>query len=290
MPGAAPVLLLDVGANVSCRPEHLVQFAHMGSAFAQAVMGITLAAGRAAVERRGARQGHARAGRGPRAARRRGRHRSELRRQRRGDPGHRRRRRRGRDGRVHRQHHAEADRGRLGPHAARDSRCRDELDARQARRLAAAPRRSRSCARRSIPRARAAPTCSACASSASSPTAGSRARGLRARDRGGGARASQEDVIGRTRDGARAGRRAAARPARISPRTDRCGRLVRAGGYGVRPMTREQVFAADPRPPRRRARGGSGLRSTSRRASERTSRPIRWTCTRWSRSSRTPTA
>jgi phosphate acyltransferase len=41
MPGAAPVLLLDVGANVSCRPEHLVQFAHMGSAFAVAVMGIT---------------------------------------------------------------------------------------------------------------------------------------------------------------------------------------------------------------------------------------------------------
>jgi len=40
MPGSAPVLLLDVGANVTCRPEHLVQFAHMGSAFAQAVMGI----------------------------------------------------------------------------------------------------------------------------------------------------------------------------------------------------------------------------------------------------------
>ena len=40
MPGASPVLLLDVGANVSCRPEHLVQFAYMGSAFAQAVMGI----------------------------------------------------------------------------------------------------------------------------------------------------------------------------------------------------------------------------------------------------------
>jgi phosphate acyltransferase len=34
-----PVLLLDVGANVSCRPEHLVQFAHMGSAFSQAVLG-----------------------------------------------------------------------------------------------------------------------------------------------------------------------------------------------------------------------------------------------------------
>jgi glycerol-3-phosphate acyltransferase PlsX len=33
-------MLLDVGANVTCRPEHLVQFAHMGSAFAAAVMGI----------------------------------------------------------------------------------------------------------------------------------------------------------------------------------------------------------------------------------------------------------
>jgi glycerol-3-phosphate acyltransferase PlsX len=40
IPAAEPVLLLDVGANVSCRPEHLIQFAHMGSAFAQAVMGI----------------------------------------------------------------------------------------------------------------------------------------------------------------------------------------------------------------------------------------------------------
>ncbi len=40
VPGATPVLLLDVGANVSCRPEHLVQFAHMGSAFAQAVLAI----------------------------------------------------------------------------------------------------------------------------------------------------------------------------------------------------------------------------------------------------------
>ncbi len=40
MPGAPPVLLLDVGANVLCRPEHLVQFAHMGAAFARAVLGI----------------------------------------------------------------------------------------------------------------------------------------------------------------------------------------------------------------------------------------------------------
>jgi glycerol-3-phosphate acyltransferase PlsX len=39
-PGGSPILLLDVGANATCRPEHLVQFAHMGSAFAQAVIGI----------------------------------------------------------------------------------------------------------------------------------------------------------------------------------------------------------------------------------------------------------
>ena len=41
LPGSTPVLLLDVGANVTCRPEHMIQFAHMGSAFAQAVMGIS---------------------------------------------------------------------------------------------------------------------------------------------------------------------------------------------------------------------------------------------------------
>ena len=44
-----------------------------------------------------------------------------------------------RHGRVHRQHHPEADRGRLGPDAARDPRRGDGLDARQARRLAARP-------------------------------------------------------------------------------------------------------------------------------------------------------
>ncbi len=40
IPAGDPVILLDVGANVTCRPEHLVQFAHMGSGFAAAVMGI----------------------------------------------------------------------------------------------------------------------------------------------------------------------------------------------------------------------------------------------------------
>jgi phosphate acyltransferase len=35
-----PFLLLDCGANVAVRPEQLVQFAHMGAAFMEAVMGI----------------------------------------------------------------------------------------------------------------------------------------------------------------------------------------------------------------------------------------------------------
>jgi glycerol-3-phosphate acyltransferase PlsX len=40
IPGEPPVLLLDVGANATSRPEHLIQFAHMGAAFAQAVLEI----------------------------------------------------------------------------------------------------------------------------------------------------------------------------------------------------------------------------------------------------------
>lgn len=39
VPGS-PVLMLDVGANVEVRPEHLVQFAFMGAAFARAVLGV----------------------------------------------------------------------------------------------------------------------------------------------------------------------------------------------------------------------------------------------------------
>ncbi len=35
----APVILLDVGANADCRPEHLVQFGHMGAAYASTVFG-----------------------------------------------------------------------------------------------------------------------------------------------------------------------------------------------------------------------------------------------------------
>lgn len=39
LPGR-PVLLLDAGANVDVRPEHLAQFAYMGAAFMEAVHGI----------------------------------------------------------------------------------------------------------------------------------------------------------------------------------------------------------------------------------------------------------
>jgi phosphate acyltransferase len=39
VPGA-PFLLLDAGANDVVRPEHLVQFAHMGAAYMEAVMGV----------------------------------------------------------------------------------------------------------------------------------------------------------------------------------------------------------------------------------------------------------
>jgi glycerol-3-phosphate acyltransferase PlsX len=36
-----PFLLLDAGANDVVRPEHLVQFAHMGAAYMEAVMGVS---------------------------------------------------------------------------------------------------------------------------------------------------------------------------------------------------------------------------------------------------------
>ena len=36
----APVVLLDVGANVDCRPHHLLQFGLMGSVYAREVLGI----------------------------------------------------------------------------------------------------------------------------------------------------------------------------------------------------------------------------------------------------------
>src|SRR4051794_10307508 len=40
IPGGKPTLLLDAGANVEVRPEHLVQFAYMGAMFMEAVLGV----------------------------------------------------------------------------------------------------------------------------------------------------------------------------------------------------------------------------------------------------------
>jgi phosphate acyltransferase len=39
--GDTLTILLDVGANADCRPIHLVQFAHMGSAYMQRMFGVT---------------------------------------------------------------------------------------------------------------------------------------------------------------------------------------------------------------------------------------------------------
>ena len=67
VPGA-PFLLLDAGANVAVRPEHLVQFAHMGAAFMEVVMGVAAPARGAALQRRGALQGPGGRRRRPRRA------------------------------------------------------------------------------------------------------------------------------------------------------------------------------------------------------------------------------
>ncbi len=40
LPGEKPVLLIDNGANAECKAEYLVQFAKMGTAYMQAVLGI----------------------------------------------------------------------------------------------------------------------------------------------------------------------------------------------------------------------------------------------------------
>ncbi|HSG08019.1 MAG TPA: phosphate acyltransferase PlsX [Longimicrobiales bacterium] len=37
---AGPCLMLDAGANVDCKPHHLLQFAHLGNIYAQDLMGI----------------------------------------------------------------------------------------------------------------------------------------------------------------------------------------------------------------------------------------------------------
>jgi len=41
MTPSTPVLLIDAGANIDCRPRHLVQFAQMGAIFSKHVLGIS---------------------------------------------------------------------------------------------------------------------------------------------------------------------------------------------------------------------------------------------------------
>ena len=103
-----PCVLLDVGANADCKPEHLLQFAQMGAAYATIVLGVVAPAGRAAQHRRGADEGLAARAGGARAD---GRARPRLHRQRRGPRRPRRRGRRHRDRRLHRQRRAQAARG-----------------------------------------------------------------------------------------------------------------------------------------------------------------------------------
>jgi glycerol-3-phosphate acyltransferase PlsX len=40
LPGVRPVVLIDNGANADCKPAYLEQFAHMGAAYAQVVLGV----------------------------------------------------------------------------------------------------------------------------------------------------------------------------------------------------------------------------------------------------------
>jgi glycerol-3-phosphate acyltransferase PlsX len=48
---STPVMLVDAGANIDCRPSHLVQFAKMGAICSQHLLGIRRAEGRSAQQR-----------------------------------------------------------------------------------------------------------------------------------------------------------------------------------------------------------------------------------------------
>ncbi|MBS5449830.1 MAG: phosphate acyltransferase PlsX [Coriobacteriia bacterium] len=40
LPGTTPTVFLDMGANADCKPNNIVQFAHMGCAYAKVVLGV----------------------------------------------------------------------------------------------------------------------------------------------------------------------------------------------------------------------------------------------------------
>ena len=247
VPGA-PFLLLDAGANVEVRPEHLVQFAHMGAAFMEVVMGMPRPARRAALQRRGARQGQRGRHRRPRAAHR------------------------GQGEGLNFVGNVEgfavgagaadvivADgftgnvalkvmEGTVDRAAGRGPRRGDLLDARQARRAAAAPgaaraaRRARPGGRRRRRAARPAPP------HASSRTAPSQTRGFAARDRASPPAACRTIC--------------SVAPMSIWPPRERCGPARRSHpGRPLRSPTSHDSrrgLRADPRPPGRRARARPG--------------------------------
>ena len=179
-PGA-PFLLLDVGANVEVRPEHLVQFAHMGAAFCEAVARARAPARRAALQRRGA-DARARAtscaAHAALAAARPASTSSATSRASRSPTG-------AADvvvtdgftGNVA----LKLDGGHVAARCSSAIRAAADVEpAREARRRCCCGPRCGRCATSSTPRRRAAPYCSACASSASCRTARFEARGLRA--------------------------------------------------------------------------------------------------------------
>ena len=63
-----PTVLIDAGANADARPEHIVQFAHMGIVFAAGDPRDPRSVRPASLDRRGAREGEPADARGPRAA------------------------------------------------------------------------------------------------------------------------------------------------------------------------------------------------------------------------------
>ena len=54
---AGAAILLDAGANLDCEAEHLCQFAVMGAAYARLALQYRASESRAALDRRGSRQG-----------------------------------------------------------------------------------------------------------------------------------------------------------------------------------------------------------------------------------------
>ena len=167
-----PSVLIDAGANAEARPEHLLQFGHMGSIFAEEVLGHRAPAGPTALDRRGAREGEPADPRRARAARR---ELAAVRRERRGADAARGRVGRDRVRRVHRQRCPEDPRGNDPQPACWRYGSEIESDhPRQARRPSDPARCARTCGLGSTRRRPAAATSSACAASSSSPTARAR--------------------------------------------------------------------------------------------------------------------